>query len=108
MTSLVLFVFVKIIPKLSSEAQSALKTLPCGENNNHQLRIEELSQELCNRVRKVATAKVDSEMELLEGTLTTLLPNDLLLPVRKVCITIAAQEVRVKVTEWIDLHVTVG
>ncbi len=99
---------VKIIPSLSSEAQAALKTWPLGEKNNHELRIEEVSQQLCNRVRQDATSKVASEMALLEGTLTTLLPNDLLLPVRKVCITIAAQEIRVKVTEWIDLHVTVG
>lgn len=99
----------QLIPRAALEAQAAIRSWPTDEDDTkHQQRIDELSRRLCDQVRRDAMARTGSQSDLLDSTVTALLPNDVLPAVRQVCSAVAAHEIREKVTDWINLHVTVG
>lgn len=95
---------------MAAEALAVLKSWASGQQNSGQDgRIDELSRKLCDRVKQEAALRANPDCTFLDGTLlSALLPNDMLPTVRKVCAAIVAQEIREKVSDWINLHVTVG
>uniref|UniRef100_A0A0P5J8S4 Codanin-1 n=1 Tax=Daphnia magna TaxID=35525 RepID=A0A0P5J8S4_9CRUS len=92
----------QIIPRLVLNAQATLKTWPSTAKDP----VESLCLQLCVDVRNEAASAATSAIASLESTLTALLPNDLLPPVRRVCVSIASKLTQGKVLDWIQLHVT--
>ena len=95
----------QIIPRLAVSAQADLKTWTKVDDPP---RLETLCRKLCVDVRNEAVSSAASAVTCLDATLAALLPNDLLPPVRKVCIVIASKLTHGKVLDWINLHVTMG
>ncbi|KAI9565452.1 hypothetical protein GHT06_009244 [Daphnia sinensis] len=92
----------QIIPRLVLHAQATLKTWPSTAKDP----VESLCLQLCADVRNEAASAATSAIASIESTLTALLPNDLLPPVRRVCVSIASKLTQGKVLDWIQLHVT--
>ena len=97
-----------LLPRSASEARATLRTWPMTDDNEHQQRIDQLSRRMCDQVRNDASDKEASQTALLDSTISSLLPSDMLPAVRQVCATVVSQEIKDKVAEWINLHVTVG
>ena len=95
----------QIIPRVIGKAHTTLKTWN-KTDDTHQL--DDLCRSLCADVRSETLSAVESATISLDATLTALLPNDLLPPVRKVCVVIASRMTHDKVLDWINLHVTIG
>jgi len=92
----------QIIPRVSLDAQAA------GNDNRPQTIDDSFCKRLCESVRLQAAERVSSASASLDATLSVLLPNDLLPAVKQVCCAVAARLTNEKVTEWLQLHVTIS
>jgi len=92
----------QIIPRVSLDAQAA------GNDNRPQTIDDSFCKRLCESVRLQAAERVSSSSASLDSTLSVLLPNDLLPAVKQVCCAVAARLTNEKVTEWLQLHVTIS
>lgn len=95
----------QIIPRLALSAQADLRSWTKVDDPP---RLETVCRKLCVDVRNEAVSSAASAVASLDATLAALLPNDLLPPVRKVCVVIASKLTHGKVLDWINLHVTMG
>lgn len=101
----------QIIPRLVQKAQASLKTWRDSVDDRRSTfkdPVESLCRQLCLDVRNESASSATSAVASIESTLTALLPNDLLPPVKKVCVVIASKLTHGKVLDWIHLHVTNG
>ena len=90
----------QIIPRVSLDA--------AGDDGCPRANDDSFCQRLCESVRLQAAERVSSATASLDATLSALLPNDLLPAVKQVCCAVAARLTNDKVTEWLQLHVTIS